>query len=46
MANNNNLKNEERMAWSAPQIRRLRAGAAEQGSGPVADGGPTTAPRS
>jgi hypothetical protein len=40
------VRNEERKAWSAPELRRLRAGAAEQGSGTFADGGLPASPRS
>lgn len=40
MANNNEFKGEERMAWSAPEFRRMRAGAAEQdGANNIPDGG-------
>ncbi len=30
---------EMRKAWQAPELRRLRAGSAEQGTGSVPDGG-------
>ena len=33
-------------AWSAPELRRLRAGSAEQGSAQIADGGPPATARS
>ena len=40
MANNVEMKNEVRKAWAAPELRRLRAGAAEAGGGEtVPDGG-------
>lgn len=37
---------EGRKPWSAPELRRLEAGSAEQGSGIVADGGAPASPRS
>lgn len=37
---------EVRKVWSKPELRRLRAGAAEQGSGQIADGGAPATPRS
>ena len=40
------VRKEERKTWSAPELRRLRAGAAEQGQGTFADGGAPTNPRS
>lgn len=40
------VRKEERKTWSAPELRRLRAGAAEQGQGTFADGGGPTNPRS
>ena len=40
------IQNEGRKAWSAPELRRLQAGAAEQGSATIADGGPVATPRS
>ncbi len=40
MANNVETKKEGRKAWVAPELRRLRAGAAEAGGGQVVpDGG-------
>ena len=39
MANNVETRNAERKAWKAPELRRLRAGSAEQGTGTVGDGG-------
>ncbi len=48
MANNVEMKKEGRKAWVAPELRRLRAGAAEAGGGEVLpDGGdPTVSDRS
>lgn len=47
MADKNEFKGAERMAWSAPEFRRLRAGAAEEnGSNNIPDGGPTGNARS
>jgi hypothetical protein len=40
------IKNAERKAWNAPELRRLRAGSAEQGQGQVADGAAPSNPRS
>ena len=40
------VRKEERKTWSAPELRRLRAGAAEQGQGTFADGGLPANPRS
>jgi len=37
---------EGRKTWSAPELRRLRAGSAEAGSATVADGGAPGAARS
>ena len=39
-------RTEERKTWVAPEVRQLRAGSAEAGSGTVPDGGPPAAPRS
>ncbi len=39
MANNSEVKNGGRKAWTAPELRRLRAGSAEAGTAQVADGG-------
>lgn len=46
MADKNEFKGAERMAWSAPEFRRMRAGAAEVGQGTIPDGGNTSQPRS
>ena len=46
MANNVELRTEARKAWKAPELRRLRAGSAEQGTATVADGGSPSAARS
>jgi hypothetical protein len=43
---NREVRKEERKTWSAPELRRLRAGAAEQGTGTFADGGDPATPRS
>lgn len=40
------MRKEERKTWSAPELRRLRAGSAEAGSATVADGGPPGSARS
>lgn len=37
---------EVRKAWAAPELRRLRAGSAESGSGTIPDGGSPASPRS
>ena len=39
-------RDEGRKAWIAPEIRQLRAGSAEAGSGTIPDGGPPASPRS
>ncbi len=46
MNKNSEMINGGRKAWKAPELRRLQAGAAEQGSGTVADGGAPETPRS
>ena len=41
MANNVEMNKEGRKAWTAPELRRLRAGAAEtSGTQNIPDGGP------
>ncbi len=45
MANREN-RGEGRKAWTAPELRRLNAGSAEQGNAQVADGGNPAAARS
>ena len=39
MAKLNKIETEGRKAWLAPELRRLRAGAAEFGTGTIPDGG-------
>ena len=39
MANKTEMKKEGRKAWTAPELRRLRAGSAEQGTASFPDGG-------
>jgi hypothetical protein len=46
MASKTEIKNEARKAWTAPELRRLSAGSAEQGNGQIADGGAPSTPRS
>ena len=46
MANNVEVSKEGLKAWKAPELRRLRAGAAEAGTAQVADGGNPGASRS
>jgi hypothetical protein len=43
---NREVQKEGLKSWSAPELRRLEAGSAEQGSGVVADGGAPANPRS
>lgn len=40
------MKNAGRKSWKAPELRRLRAGSAEQGNAQIADGGAPATPRS
>jgi|GEM_PF-5871757 len=46
MASKTEIKNEARKAWTAPELRRLDAGSAEQGNGQIADGAAPSNPRS
>jgi hypothetical protein len=46
MASKTEIKNEARKSWTAPELRRLDAGSAEQGRGNIADGGAPATPRS
>jgi len=46
MNKNSEMTNAGRKAWKAPELRRLSAGSAEQGSGTIADGGAPATPRS
>ncbi len=46
MAKQNKIGTEGRKAWLAPELKRLRAGAAEAGQGTIGDGGGPGASRS